>query len=346
MLVNQQFLQLHAAVQAHRANALEQQQKERAGGAMSEQPVAPLEILAGAGVLKVDKEDSVSDTDNVVATTETTDATDLSRAVTQPRMITDEKSSSTRKAANGTNSKSNGGTSTENTISRIRVKDKEKHKQSENKRRMRIRDNFNKLRVVSDCSKTDQRTILQCAIKMITYQKGRITELEREIDQKRKVIASLNDRLSPDGGSKTSVSAEEKSVELEPALSLVSIDNPIFCNIATAFISLDGRFQAASNVFCELLGYEGRSLSSLTIFNLFAADDLLTMFTKIKQLLSGEMTHWEMDQRCLVNGGSTVNVHITMTIVKEDYPLYYVMFLIPKRPERASWSNSWYEGSL
>jgi len=135
---------------------------------------------------------------------------------------------------------------------------------------------------------------------------------------------------------KQKVEAKKSNNKMSAVLNCVTIENPLFNTLPTAFISLDGRFQAVSSRFTQLMGYDKESLSHITIFNLFVANDLLPMFSHIKQLLSGKVDQWEMNRSCILQDDTSMEMHITMTVVKSDSPLYYVMFLIPKAVEKRS----------
>lgn len=91
------------------------------------------------------------------------------------------------------------------------------------------------------------------------------------------------------------------------------VHNANLQNIATACLTLDGRFRDANAAFLSALGFERDALLNTSLFAVTHPIELLSTFGMMKKLLTCELQTWEADRMCLDVNGETISVHLTLT---------------------------------
>ncbi|PSB57315.1 histidine kinase, partial [filamentous cyanobacterium CCP1] len=96
--------------------------------------------------------------------------------------------------------------------------------------------------------------------------------------------------------------------------------------IGMALVSVEGRWLQVNRSLCEMLGYSEQELLATTFQAITHPDDLGKGLNHLHQLLSGEMSTFQMEKRYLHKLGYVVWVALSSSIVRneEDQPLYIV----------------------
>jgi PAS domain S-box-containing protein len=101
--------------------------------------------------------------------------------------------------------------------------------------------------------------------------------------------------------------------EQEERFRLAMVNAPI----GKAIVGLDGRWVAVNPRLCAILGRSEQELLELTFQDLTHPEDLDTDLGYAAQLLSGEITHYEMEKRYLRPSGEVVWALLSGSIVRD-----------------------------
>ncbi len=110
--------------------------------------------------------------------------------------------------------------------------------------------------------------------------------------------------------------------ESEQRFRLAMTDAPI----GMALVDLDGRAVEVNERLCELLGRPREELLTCSFQEVTHPDDLDADLAYVEQLLSGEITHYEMEKRYLRLSGEVVAALLSASLLRDDEgePRYFV----------------------
>ena len=96
--------------------------------------------------------------------------------------------------------------------------------------------------------------------------------------------------------------------------------------IGIALVGLDGRWLKTNPAISRMLGYTEYELRNLNFQALTYREDLEPDMTLLKQVLCGEVDHYEMEKRYIHKDGHTVPAFLTVSVVRDERrrPLYFV----------------------
>jgi len=190
-------------------------------------------------------------------------------------------------------------------------KNRAKHNESESKRRSRLRDKFFQLRDAAHSNKKDRFNILTTAIEKLQTFESKLQHLQSE-----------NRQLKAQLGPKSSGSSN----------SFALAGSSFLGNLAVAQIALDGKFRECNEAFADLIGLDKNNLSAASLFSLTPQTEMITTFSTMKKLLTGELKAWETDRKVLDSRGELISVHMTLSIATvQGKPSYYVCIMVPKQ---------------
>lgn len=86
--------------------------------------------------------------------------------------------------------------------------------------------------------------------------------------------------------------------------------------VGIAQLAPDGRWLRMNDKLCEIVGYPREELQKRTFQSITHPDDLDADLDLARQLLAGEIDHYQMEKRYLRKGGGTVWVNLTATAVR------------------------------
>jgi PAS domain S-box-containing protein len=96
--------------------------------------------------------------------------------------------------------------------------------------------------------------------------------------------------------------------------------------IGMALVARDGQFLQVNPSYCELVGYTGEELRTLTFQAITHPDDLDRDVTHAQKLLAGEIERYSMEKRYIHKRGHVVWVllHVSVVLADDRQPLYFV----------------------
>lgn len=97
--------------------------------------------------------------------------------------------------------------------------------------------------------------------------------------------------------------------------------------VGIAHVDNDGRWIEINNKYCEILGYTRDELLKMSFKDITHPDDLRDSLDKTAKLRAGVFPSYEADKRYIRKDGSTVWVHLTVTVVRNSAgnPLYSIV---------------------
>ena len=102
----------------------------------------------------------------------------------------------------------------------------------------------------------------------------------------------------------------------------------VFANapIGIAVAGLDGRFWRVNEALCRIVGYPEHELLALTFLDIIHPDDLATDVGEATRLLNGEITSYQLDERCYGKDGQLIWIHLSVSIVRDvdDEPVNFI----------------------
>lgn len=87
--------------------------------------------------------------------------------------------------------------------------------------------------------------------------------------------------------------------------------------IGMALVGLDGRWIEANPACCEMLGYPEDKLLSMTFMDVTHPDDLQLDKQFVAQLISGEISHYQMEKRYIRNNYQVIDVLLSVSVVHD-----------------------------
>jgi PAS domain S-box-containing protein len=106
---------------------------------------------------------------------------------------------------------------------------------------------------------------------------------------------------------------------------------PFLSHLPCAFIGLDGQFLDMNSAFLRLTSYSPEFLLQSTMFAITPQHEKAQTAVQLRQLWGGEMDCWESDGSCLVADGTSLPVHLTVTVTKKQgKPEYFTCFFVRK----------------
>jgi two-component system, cell cycle sensor histidine kinase and response regulator CckA len=96
--------------------------------------------------------------------------------------------------------------------------------------------------------------------------------------------------------------------------------------IGMALVAPDGRFLEVNASLCQIVGYSADELVACTFQDITHPDDLDTDLGYVRQMLSGEISSYQMEKRYFHRDGEIVWVLLSVSLVKDGggRPLYFV----------------------
>ncbi|GLB48462.1 sensor histidine kinase [Neptunitalea lumnitzerae] len=104
-----------------------------------------------------------------------------------------------------------------------------------------------------------------------------------------------------------------------------------------AISNLQAQFVLVNNSMINLLGYTANELLKFTFRDITHPDDLETSNSSFKDLLSGELKHYNVEKRYVDKAGTTIYAMLSVSVIKDEVgePLYFLVQItnISKRIE-------------
>jgi PAS domain S-box-containing protein len=94
--------------------------------------------------------------------------------------------------------------------------------------------------------------------------------------------------------------------------------------VGHAMVGPDGRFVEANRAYCAMAGYEEAELLGTSFLSITHPDDRETNHTLVRQLIDGEISHFQMEKRYIRKDGSVLPVLVHVAIMRDatGAPLY------------------------
>jgi PAS domain S-box-containing protein len=108
--------------------------------------------------------------------------------------------------------------------------------------------------------------------------------------------------------------------------------------IGMALAGLDGRFLEVNRALSQLLGYSEEQLSMTTIVAITHPHDVEGMWAGTRQLLAGETTRFQAEQRYLHADGRVGHALVSISLISDlnGRPLHYVLGMDDTTPRQKS----------
>jgi PAS domain S-box-containing protein len=99
--------------------------------------------------------------------------------------------------------------------------------------------------------------------------------------------------------------------------------------IGMAIESLDGRWLKINSSLCRMVGYSDQELSAMTFSDITHPDDLEIDIAYKKHLLTGEISYYHREKRCLHKSGHIVWMHLSLSLVRDVHhnPSYFLVII-------------------
>ncbi len=96
--------------------------------------------------------------------------------------------------------------------------------------------------------------------------------------------------------------------------------------IGKAIVAPDGRFLDVNLALCELLGYDKDALLAATFQEITHTEDLDADLELVRQVLAGEITHYQLDKRYIRRDGETIWGRLNVSLVRDadGAPVHFV----------------------
>jgi two-component system, cell cycle sensor histidine kinase and response regulator CckA len=164
-----------------------------------------------------------------------------------------------------------------------------------------------------------------------TAEKGEIELKVRQVKDDREIFKLYDERLVK--------KLEKKMLELKKEIEehnkaerdlkeiqerfRLSFDN---ANIGMCLVDLEGRLMRVNPKMCKILGYTQKELENMTINDITHPEDLNISPTFIRQAVSGEVFHAELENRYFHKQGHIVWAKVSCSIVRDSQgtPLYFI----------------------
>lgn len=90
-----------------------------------------------------------------------------------------------------------------------------------------------------------------------------------------------------------------------------------FAPIGMVIVGLDGELLKVNQALCNIFAYPREELEQMRFEALTHPDDLAADLASRRQLLSGELAHWQVDRRYLRKDGKTVWVQVSASLLRD-----------------------------
>ena len=96
--------------------------------------------------------------------------------------------------------------------------------------------------------------------------------------------------------------------------------------VGMAHLDLDGRWLRVNRKLCEIVGYSPEELVQLAFQDITHPDDLGADLARMAQMLSGEISTYEIDKRYITKPGAQVWIRLTVALIRDEnnQPDYFV----------------------
>jgi PAS domain S-box-containing protein len=96
--------------------------------------------------------------------------------------------------------------------------------------------------------------------------------------------------------------------------------------VGMSIVALDGSWLEVNPALCRILGYSEAELQATDFQAITCPEDLDNDLAKVEQLLSGEISSYQMEKRYIHKQGNLVWINLSVSLVKDQYdqPLYFV----------------------
>ena len=100
----------------------------------------------------------------------------------------------------------------------------------------------------------------------------------------------------------------------------------LYCAVGLAHVGLDGRFIRVNRKLCEFLGYNDKTLTTLSFQEITAPDFLNEDIEYLTRLLKGEIDNYTLEKQYVRSDGELVWGKLTVSLVrdKQDNPEYFI----------------------
>lgn len=86
--------------------------------------------------------------------------------------------------------------------------------------------------------------------------------------------------------------------------------------LGTVIVTADGRFRRVNRRFCEMLGYEEKSLVGLRLAEVSHPGDAAAEDELVQRLVAGDIPHYQIEKRWIRRDGTTMWGRLTRTMVR------------------------------
>ncbi len=99
-----------------------------------------------------------------------------------------------------------------------------------------------------------------------------------------------------------------------------------YASIGMALIRIDGRWLKVNHTLCGVVGYSEKELKALSFDSLTHPEDLTLHQDNVRELLSGEVTSFQVEERCFHKSGSLVWVLLNVSLLRDasSKPLNFI----------------------
>jgi PAS domain S-box-containing protein len=96
--------------------------------------------------------------------------------------------------------------------------------------------------------------------------------------------------------------------------------------VGMAIVALDGSWLEVNPALCQIVGYSEAELQATNFQAITHSEDLDSDLAKVEQLLSGQISSYQMEKRYIHKQGSLIWINLSVSLVKNQYdqPLYFV----------------------
>lgn len=103
----------------------------------------------------------------------------------------------------------------------------------------------------------------------------------------------------------------------------------IHAAVGMAIVALDGSLLEVNPALCEMVGYSETELQATNFQAITYPEDLDADLAKLEQLLSGQISSYQMEKRYIRKQGSLFWINLSVSLVKDrdEHPLYFVALI-------------------
>jgi PAS domain S-box-containing protein len=99
--------------------------------------------------------------------------------------------------------------------------------------------------------------------------------------------------------------------------------------VGMAIVALDGSWLEVNPALCQIIGYSEAELQTTNFQAITYPEDLDGDLAKVEQLLSGQISSYQMEKRYIHKQGNLIWMNLSVSLVKDqhDQPLYFVALI-------------------